>query len=102
MTTHDTEEVSPQTLINIKPVQAAVKEFFGSSQLSQFMDQNNPLGELTHKRRLSALGPVVFLETEPDSRFETYTIHIMAVCVLLRHLKDLTSVLSTLLQAMQE
>ena len=57
MTTHDAEEVSPQTLINIKPVQAAVKEFFGSSQLSQFMDQNNPLGELTHKRRLSALGP---------------------------------------------
>ena len=57
MTTHDAEEVSPQTLINIKPVQAAVKEFFGSSQLSQFMDQNNPLGELTHKRRVSALGP---------------------------------------------
>ncbi len=57
MTTHDSEEVSPQALINIKPVQAAVKEFFGSSQLSQFMDQNNPLGELTHKRRLSALGP---------------------------------------------
>ncbi len=57
MTTHDTEEVSPQSLINIKPVQAAVKEFFGSSQLSQFMDQNNPLSEITHKRRLSALGP---------------------------------------------
>ena len=57
MTTHDTEDVTPQSLINIKPVQAAVKEFFGSSQLSQFMDQNNPLGELTHKRRLSALGP---------------------------------------------
>ena len=57
MTTHDAEDVSPQVLINIKPVQAAVKEFFGSSQLSQFMDQNNPLGELTHKRRLSALGP---------------------------------------------
>ena len=57
MTTHDTEEVTAQALINIKPVQAAVKEFFGSSQLSQFMDQNNPLGELTHKRRLSALGP---------------------------------------------
>ena len=58
MTTHDSsEEISPQSLINIKPVQAAVKEFFGSSQLSQFMDQNNPLGELTHKRRLSALGP---------------------------------------------
>ena len=57
MTTHDLDEISPQVLINIKPVQAAVKEFFGSSQLSQFMDQNNPLGELTHKRRLSALGP---------------------------------------------
>ncbi len=57
MTTHDTENLSPQALINIKPVQAAVKEFFGSSQLSQFMDQTNPLGELTHKRRLSALGP---------------------------------------------
>ena len=57
MTTHDAEEISPQVLINIKPVQAAVKEFFGSSQLSQFMDQNNPLGELTHKHRLSALGP---------------------------------------------
>ncbi len=57
MTTHDSDDVSPQSLINIKPVQAAVKEFFGSSQLSQFMDQNNPLGELTHKRRLSALGP---------------------------------------------
>ena len=57
MTTQDMEVISPQTLINIKPVTAAVKEFFGSSQLSQFMDQNNPLGELTHKRRLSALGP---------------------------------------------
>ena len=57
MTTQDLEGVSPQTLINIKPVTAAVKEFFGSSQLSLFMDQNNPLGELTHKRRLSALGP---------------------------------------------
>jgi len=57
MTTQDTEGLSPQSLINIKPVTAAVKEFFGSSQLSQFMDQNNPLGELTHKRRLSALGP---------------------------------------------
>jgi DNA-directed RNA polymerase subunit beta len=57
MTTQDIEGISPQSLINIKPVTAAVKEFFGSSQLSQFMDQNNPLGELTHKRRLSALGP---------------------------------------------
>ncbi|MCD7817443.1 MAG: DNA-directed RNA polymerase subunit beta [Lachnospiraceae bacterium] len=57
MTTQEIEGISPQSLINIKPVTAAVKEFFGSSQLSQFMDQNNPLGELTHKRRLSALGP---------------------------------------------
>ncbi len=57
MTTQDLEGVSPQSLINIKPVTAAVKEFFGSSQLSQFMDQHNPLGELAHKRRLSALGP---------------------------------------------
>ena len=57
MTTQDVETITPQSLINIKPVTAAVKEFFGSSQLSQFMDQNNPLSELTHKRRLSALGP---------------------------------------------
>ena len=57
MTTQDQDNISPQSLINIKPVTAAVKEFFGSSQLSQFMDQNNQLGELTHKRRLSALGP---------------------------------------------
>jgi len=57
MTTQDQEDITPQSLINIKPVTAAVKEFFGSSQLSQFMDQNNPLAELTHKRRLSALGP---------------------------------------------
>ena len=57
MTTQDMDGMTPQSLINIKPVTAAVKEFFGSSQLSQFMDQNNPLSELTHKRRLSALGP---------------------------------------------
>ena len=57
MATHDIEAITPQSLINIKPVTASVKEFFGSSQLSQFMDQNNPLSELTHKRRLSALGP---------------------------------------------
>ena len=57
MTTQDIDGISPQSLINIKPVTAAINEFFGSSQLSQFMDQNNPLGELTHKRRLSALGP---------------------------------------------
>ncbi len=57
MSTQEISKISPQSLINIKPVTAAIKEFFGSSQLSQFMDQNNPLGELTHKRRLSALGP---------------------------------------------
>ena len=57
MSTQDITTITAQSLINIKPVTAAVKEFFGSSQLSQFMDQNNPLSELTHKRRLSALGP---------------------------------------------
>ena len=57
MTIQDIDAVTPQALINIRPVSAAIKEFFGSSQLSQFMDQTNPLAELTHKRRLSALGP---------------------------------------------
>src|SRR5699024_5195856 len=57
MTTQDVEAITPQSLINIRPVVAAIKEFFGTSQLSQFMDQNNPLAGLTHKRRLSALGP---------------------------------------------
>ena len=57
MTTQDVEQITPQSLINIRPIVAAIKEFFGSSQLSQFMDQTNPLAELTHKRRLSALGP---------------------------------------------
>ncbi len=102
MTTQDIESISPQSLINIKPVTAAVKEFFGSSQLSQFMDQNNPLSELTHKRRLSALGPGGLSRDEPDSRSETYTIHITVECVLSRHLRDLTSVLSTHLLLMRE
>ena len=57
MTIQDAESITPQVLINIRPVVAAIKEFFGSSQLSQFMDQTNPLAEITHKRRLSALGP---------------------------------------------
>src|SRR5207245_8912217 len=57
MTIQETGQITPQVLINIRPVVAAIKEFFGSSQLSQFMDQTNPLAELTHKRRLSALGP---------------------------------------------
>ena len=92
MTTQDQEGISPQSLINIKPVTAAVKEFFDSSQLSQFMDQNNPLGELTHKRRLSALGPGGLPEIAPDSRFETYIIHTMEECVRSRRLKVRTSV----------
>ncbi len=54
----DLDTLMPQDMINAKPISAAVKEFFGSSQLSQFMDQNNPLSEITHKRRISALGPV--------------------------------------------
>ena len=90
MTTHDESEVSPQGLINIKPVQAAVKEFFGSSQLSQFMDQNNPLGELTHKRRLSALGPGGL--SRDRAGFEVRDVHTTEECVLSRHLKVLTSV----------
>ena len=57
MNIQDLDVVTPQTLINIRPVASTIKEFFGSSQLSQFMDQTNPLAELTHKRRLSALGP---------------------------------------------
>ena len=73
MTTQDLEGISPQSLINIKPVTAAVKEFFGSSQLSQFMDQNNPLGELTHKRRLSALGPGGLSRDRPG--FEVRDVH---------------------------
>ena len=73
MTTQDQEGISPQSLINIKPVTAAVKEFFGSSQLSQFMDQNNPLGELTHKRRLSALGPGGL--SRDRARFEVRDVH---------------------------
>ncbi len=94
MTTHDSEEVSPQALINIKPVQAAVKEFFGSSQLSQFMDQNNPLGELTHKRRLSALGPGGLSRDRAGQvlRSVTCIIPITEECVLSRRRKVLTSV----------
>ncbi len=95
MSTQDLSGISPQSLINIKPVTAAIKEFFGSSQLSQFMDQNNPLSEITHKRRLSAL-PGGLQEIVQVSRFEMYTIPIMVECVLSRLLKDLTLVLLTL------
>ena len=73
MTTQDIDGISPQSLINIKPVTAAIKEFFGSSQLSQFMDQNNPLGELTHKRRLSAHGPGGL--TRDRAGFEVRDVH---------------------------
>lgn len=81
MTTQDIEGISAQSLINIKPVTAAVKEFFGSSQLSQFMDQNNPLSELTHKRRLSALGPGGLSRDRADLKSVTCTIPIMEECV---------------------
>ena len=92
MTTQDIEGISPQSLINIKPVTAAVKEFFGSSQLSQFMDQNNPLGELTHKRRLSALGPGGL--SRDRAGFEVRDVHYSHTeeCVLSRLLKDQTLV----------
>ena len=87
----DEDAITPQALINIRPVVAAIREFFGSSPLSQFMDQNNPLAELTHKRRLSALGPAVCPVTAPGLRCEMYTIPITAECAPLRLPKDPTS-----------
>ncbi|MFW1786613.1 hypothetical protein ACG9XL_19840, partial [Acinetobacter nosocomialis] len=69
----ETDNLSPQDLINAKPVAAAIKEFFGSSQLSQFMDQNNPLSEITHKRRVSALGPGGL--TRERAGFEVRDVH---------------------------
>ena len=80
MTTQDVEAITPQTLINIRPVVAAIKEFFGTSQLSQFMDQTNPLSGLTHKRRLSAMGPVASPVSGPGSRSVTSTAPTTAVC----------------------
>jgi DNA-directed RNA polymerase subunit beta len=80
MTTQDVEAITPQTLINIRPVVASIKEFFGTSQLSQFMDQTNPLAGLTHKRRLSALGPVVCPASGPASRSATCTPRTTAGC----------------------
>ncbi|KGN04210.1 hypothetical protein Z961_04195, partial [Clostridium haemolyticum NCTC 8350] len=73
MSIQDTNAITPQALINIRPVIAAIKEFFGSSQLSQFMDQTNPLAELTHKRRLSALGPGGL--TRERAGFEVRDVH---------------------------
>ena len=87
----DMEVVTPQALINIRPVVASIKEFFGSSPLSQFMDQNNPLAELTHKRRLSALGPGGLSVTAQASRSATYTIPITAACAPSRRRKVRTS-----------
>lgn len=81
MTVQDMEAITPQALVNIRPVSAAIKEFFGSSQLSQFMDQNNPLSELTHKRRLSALGQEDFQEKELDSKCVTFIILTTEECV---------------------
>ena len=87
MTIQDLDVVTPQSLINIRPVTAAIKEFFGSSPLSQFMDQNNPLAELTHKRRMSASAPAVCPVTVHPLRFETYTTLTTAVCARSRPLK---------------
>ena len=89
----DQSVITPQALINIRPVVAAIKEFFGSSPLSQFMDQNNPLAELTHKRRLSALGPGGLSRDRVRlSRSATSTTATMAVCAPSRLLKAPTSV----------
>lgn len=109
MATQDPDDISPQSLINIRPIVAAIKEFFGSSQLSQFMDQSNPLAGLTHKRRLSALGLVVWQVISLDQAvvlmflpqcvtFTTLTIH---VCVLSKRLKVQTLVLLVLLRCLR-
>ena len=92
MSIQDTDSITPQQLINIRPVIASIKEFFGSSQLSQFMDQANPLAELTHKRRLSALGPGGL--TRERAQMEVRDVHYltMVVCVRSRLQRDQTLV----------
>lgn len=92
MTTQDVEAITPQTLINIRPVVASIKEFFGTSQLSQFMDQNNPLSGLTHKRRLNALGPGGLSRERAASKSVTCTRRTTAACARSRRLKARTSV----------
>lgn len=92
MTTQDVEAITPQTLINIRPVVAAIKEFFGTSQLSQFMDQNNPLSGLTHKRRLSALGPGGLSRERAGLRSATCTRPTTAGCARSRPRRVPTSV----------
>jgi DNA-directed RNA polymerase subunit beta len=84
MTVSDAEALTPASLVNPKPLVAAIKEFFGSSQLSQFMDQTNPLAELTHKRRLSALGPGGLTRERADLLCEIFTLRIMAASAPLK------------------
>ena len=85
MSIQDTNAITPQALINIRPVIASIKEFFGSSQLSQFMDQTNPLAELTHKRRLSALGPGGLTRGAQALKCVTFITLTTVVCVRLKH-----------------
>lgn len=93
MTTQEAEAITPSSLINIRPIVAAIKEFFGTSQLSQFMDQNNPLAGLTHKRRLSALGPGGLSRDRAGMEVrETFTRPTTAACAPLRPLKVQTLV----------
>jgi DNA-directed RNA polymerase subunit beta len=95
LTIAESEPLMPQEMINAKPVAAAVKEFFGSSQLSQFMDQNNPLSEVTHKRRVSALGPGGLTASVPASKCATCTRRTTAACARSKRLKVRTSASST-------
>ena len=94
MSLGEIETLMPHDLINPKPVSAVVKEFFGTSQLSQFMDQTNPLSEVTHKRRLSALGPGGLTRERPVLRSATFIPRTTAVYAPLKRLKDRTSALS--------
>ena len=88
----DLDAITPQDLINPKPISAAVKEFFGSSQLSQFMDQNNPLSEVTHKRRISALGPGGLTRERAGFEVRDVMPPTMVACVRLKRLKAQISV----------
>ena len=92
MTLQDVETLMPHDLVNPKPISAAIKEFFGTSQLSQFMDQTNPLSEVTHKRRLSALGPGGLSRESAGLKCETFIQHIMAGSVRLKLRRVLISV----------
>jgi DNA-directed RNA polymerase beta subunit len=92
MNVRDNEVFTPIDLINAKTLSSVINSFFGTNQLSQFMDQTNPLAEITHKRRLSALGPGGLSREELDLRYVTFTIHTTDVYVLLKHLRDQTLV----------